>query len=75
MAYLVGALHVGAQQMAFILALNLFMYSTKKVGNQAIGSINSLASDLTIGLQCDYCRPINEDTINVTNKERNKNVY
>jgi len=51
------------------------MYSTKKVGSQAIGSINSLASDLTIDLRCDYCRSINEDTINVTKKERNKNVY
>ena len=35
----------------------------------------SLASDLTIDLRCDYCRSINEDTINVTKKERNKNVY
>ena len=74
MVYSGGALPVGVQRMAFISVLSLFMYNIKRAGSLAIGFINLLASDLTIDLQCDYCRSINEATINITEKEK-QNVY
>jgi len=77
-----GSTKVVGLRLEVVLALITFTLASvqstlkrKLIAKQRESLPTSLASDLTIGLQCDYCRPINEDTINVTNKERNKNVY